>query len=47
MLDKLIQWVKDYENRDDEFGLKRHRQLFDNFRGRKREYTSVGPYDAG
>jgi adenylate kinase family enzyme len=47
MLDQLIQWVKDYDNRDDEFGLKRHRQLFDNFRGRKREYTSVGAYDEG
>jgi adenylate kinase family enzyme len=47
MLDKLIQWVKDYENREDEFGLKRHRQLFGNFRGRKREYTSVGSYDEG
>ena len=47
MLDQLIQWVKDYDSRDDEFGLKRHRQLFDSFRGRKREYTSVGAYDEG
>ena len=47
MLDQLIQWVKDYVSRDDEFGLKRHRQLFDSFRGLKREYTSVVSYDEG
>ena len=28
MLDHLIQWVKDYETRNDEYGLKRHRQIF-------------------
>ena len=41
MLDHLIQWVKDYETRNDEYGLKRHRQVFDNFSGTKREYTST------
>ena len=45
MLHRLIEWVKDYESRDDEFGLRRHRQLFNSFRGRKREYTSVKAYD--
>lgn len=47
MLDQLIRWVRDYDLRDDEFGLKRHRQLFNSFAGRKREYTSVSLYDQG
>ena len=41
MLTQLIQWVKDYETRDDEYGLKRHRRIFDGFSGPKREYTST------
>jgi len=44
MLEKLIEWVKEYENREDEYGLKRHRKIFDDFQGSKREYTSVGNY---
>lgn len=47
MLDQLIQWVREYESRDDEYGLKRHRSIFDNFPGPKREYTMVASYDAG
>ena len=31
MLGQLIQWVKEYETRNDEYGLKRHRQIFANF----------------
>src|SRR5437764_7465221 len=41
MLSQLVQWVQEYETRDDEYGLKRHRQVFDNFSGPKREYTSA------
>ncbi|MBO9997579.1 MAG: shikimate kinase [Cyanobacteria bacterium SID2] len=41
MLDRLIQWVREYETREDEYGLKRHRDIFENFTGRKREYKSV------
>ncbi len=41
MLDQLIQWVKEYETRIDEYGLKRHRLIFDGFSGPKREYTST------
>jgi hypothetical protein len=41
MLDQLIQWVREFETRDDEYGLKRHRNLFDNFTGPKKEYTTV------
>jgi adenylate kinase family enzyme len=44
MLAPLVQWVGEYEARDDEYGLKRHRQLFGRFQGRKREYTSVDSY---
>ena len=36
----LINWVKQYTERTDEFSLKAHRDLFDNFSGNKVEYTS-------
>lgn len=45
MLARLIQWVKEYETRNDDYGLKRHRQIFDNFSGTKREYTSTASYE--
>jgi adenylate kinase family enzyme len=45
MLSQLIQWVQEYETRDDEYGLKRHRQVFDRFSGPKREYTSTASYE--
>ncbi|MDX1432800.1 MAG: shikimate kinase [Gammaproteobacteria bacterium] len=45
MLEDLVRWVEDYETRDDEYGLKRHRDIFDGFAGAKREYTSVASYD--
>ena len=41
MLKQLVLWVKEYETRDDEYGLKRHRKTFDEFKGPKREFTSV------
>jgi adenylate kinase family enzyme len=47
MLAQLVQWVREYETREDEYGLKRHRQVFDRFPGRKREYTSVHSYTDG
>jgi len=43
-LENLIQWVREYETRDDEYGLKRHRRVFDAFLGAKREYRSVEDY---
>jgi hypothetical protein len=46
MLTRLIQWVKDYETRDDDYGLKRHRRIFDGFSGLKREYTSAASYES-
>ena len=45
MLSQLIQWVQEYETRDDEYGLKRHRQVFDGFLGSKKEYTSIASYE--
>lgn len=45
MLNTLIDWVSQYESRLDEFGLKRHRQIFDSFSGKKQEYLRVAEYD--
>ena len=36
-LDFLLDWVGQYEARDDEFGLARHRAIFERFGGAKRE----------
>jgi adenylate kinase family enzyme len=38
-LEMLIRWVREYETRDDEFSLRRHRQLFAEFDGEKVEYA--------
>ncbi|MEO0853136.1 MAG: shikimate kinase [Cyanobacteria bacterium J06648_11] len=43
--DRLIQWVRDYETRDDEFGLQRHQRIFERFQGAKREFASVAEYE--
>jgi adenylate kinase family enzyme len=34
----LLDWVRGYETRTDEYSLSRHRGLFDSFKGSKREY---------
>lgn len=47
MLNQLIEWVQRYETRDDEYGLKRHRKIFDDFAGPKKEYTTVASYEEG
>lgn len=36
-LEMLIDWVKEYETRDNEFSLKSHRALFELFAGKKTE----------
>lgn len=46
MLNALIEWVRQYETRADEYGLKRHRAIFDSFTGPKREYRSEQEADA-
>jgi len=38
MLEALLAWVREYEARDDEYGLARHRAVFEAFQGSKREY---------
>jgi len=45
-LTNLIDWVKEYESRTDEYGLKRHRALFDGFAKHKVEYTDPSQYGA-
>ncbi len=44
VLSTLIDWVRDYESRDDEYGLQRHRRIFDGFSGAKTELTTVASY---
>jgi adenylate kinase family enzyme len=39
-LPMLINWVKAYKTRDDEFSLKSHSLLFKQFKGNKTEYNS-------
>ena len=39
-LDMLITWIKQYEHRVDEFSLRAHQKLFQNFTGEKDEYKS-------
>ncbi|MCC5855409.1 MAG: shikimate kinase [Idiomarina sp.] len=45
-LESLIAWVRDYETRTDEYGLQRHRALFDGFSGNKREFTHSSEYSS-
>jgi adenylate kinase family enzyme len=37
----LLDWVRQYETRDDEYSLARHRAIFDGFTGAKLEYGSA------
>lgn len=39
-LPMLIEWIMQYDQRNDEFSLQSHRRLFENFEGRKQELTS-------
>ena len=39
-LEMLIEWVREYETREDEFSLREHRNLYDQHQGRKVEVTS-------
>ena len=40
-LEELLPWVRDYEQREDEFSLARHRAIFDRFDGLKTEYNEL------
>jgi len=39
-LDMLLEWVKQYETRNDEFSLSAHRSLYQMFEGKKSEHDS-------
>ena len=39
-LGMLIEWIKQYDSRNDEFSLAAHRRLFDGFSGAKQEHLS-------
>ncbi|MFN1836044.1 AAA family ATPase [Balneola sp. MJW-20] len=39
-LSMLLEWIKKYPLRDDEFSLRAHRILYEGFEGKKKEYTS-------
>ena len=44
----LLEWVRAYETRCDEYSLARHRELYDSFPGAKREVTcSSGQFSRG
>ncbi|MCA8942597.1 MAG: shikimate kinase [Planctomycetes bacterium] len=45
-LENLIEWVRAYEEREDEYGLRRHRALFDAFVGPKHEFVDPREYEA-
>jgi adenylate kinase family enzyme len=47
LLDTLIQWVRDYDTRDDEYGLTRHQKLYEDFSGPKKLYATIHDYDDG
>lgn len=41
LLEPLIEFVRQYDTRQDEFSLARHRAIFDSFTGPKREYLDL------
>lgn len=45
-LENLIEWVRSYETRPDEYGLSRHRKLYDAFPGKKVELNTLSQYDS-
>ena len=45
-LENLIEWVRSYETRGDEYGLLRHRAIYDSFAGKKREFNHPSHYES-
>ena len=43
----LVEWVRGYDTRDDEFSRRRHRELFDRFSGDKQEHVQQVYYVTG
>jgi adenylate kinase family enzyme len=44
-LENLLQWVNAYGSRTDEYGLSRHRALYESFHGKKREFNDPSEYE--
>ncbi len=44
-LENLVEWVRSYETRTDEYGLRRHRILYESFQGKKREFKHPSQYE--
>ena len=44
-LENLIDWVRQYETRSDEYGLARHRAIYESFQGRKFELKEPSQYN--
>ena len=45
-LENLISWVRSYETRTDEYGLLKHRALYESFQGKKREFNDPDQYES-
>jgi adenylate kinase family enzyme len=45
-LDNVLQWVGIYDTRADEYGLARHRALYESFEGKKRELCLPEDYES-
>lgn len=45
-LENLLEWVRSYASRTDEYGLARHRELYESFRGNKREFNDPSEYES-
>lgn len=44
-LNNLIEWVRSYEHRTDEYGLGSHKYLYESFNGKKRELKNTTEYE--
>ena len=40
-LEMLQNWIKNYEKRDDEYSFSKHKLIYDNFRGIKKQITKI------
>jgi adenylate kinase family enzyme len=43
-LENLLEWISSYETREDEYGLRRHRALYESFQGKKQEFNYPSQY---
>jgi len=45
-LEMLVEWVRTYADRTDEYGRRAHQSLYDSFTGNKRTFDDPGQYQA-